>query len=896
MNPRSLAGRDTMLVAVLESLRRPPGHGAVIAAEAGMGKTAVATAAVQELQGPVYWVYSSPALKSVPYGALAALLPDLAPGQTGSSLAVMRALMARFFPTSPPGGAPAFQPGREPLVVVDDAHDIDGYSLDLLAQLLDARYIRLLVLTQAFADISGILPHMWDGQLTRHRLRALAEPEVLQLCEQELQGQVSTTAAVELTRLTGGNPMYLLALIDESVRSGFLVQRHGVWVTTESEPPVGGRVGDLVKAQVRSLGPADRTAMETICLAEPLPLRSAFRLGLHASVDRLTEALLVVVSGDHDGGQTLRPLHPIYGEVVRWMVPAARSARLLKELESVPAGMGLGEEGVLRRVSWSLALGAPVPGRELLRAAESANNRSDPRLALRAAAAVGSGELRICARVQESRALLLLGETAAAAEALEGVLEQAPDLRTVKQAMMVHIQLALQSAAASGWAVPLAQRWNREIDRLSGRESSDSEERARGGAQMLDLLGRIRKGEYAHTELELAELLRSARAGGHTEAVVMAEAMMAEVLVATGRAQSALGHSTAAMELLREGTSGSRLFGPFVLHRHLTVLTWLGEWEQLQQCVASADSPDQRTLLHSGGFADFSVGIGHLRAGSLEDAVKDFCAAAEAAAINDPEGILPLSLALGSFAAGSLGHRDLASRLLETAERTAPRGAEHYQLLAEGILAGGRLARNSDDAALHELRNAAAAAQERSFTATEFTLRHFAMRMGDFSDAGRLLKVTEGFEGPQAPALNRVARAVVDQDSAALVALASDPDPELDPQLARQCLLEAQRLARRNDDRVLLNRIQRLLGRNGGGSRGALPQLTRRERDVAALVAAGQRNADIAKALKLSVRTVEGHIYRIYEKLGISRRDELKARFPLLDHPSGGWSRPLPAE
>ncbi|MCQ1954366.1 helix-turn-helix transcriptional regulator [Arthrobacter sp. zg-Y238] len=898
LNARSLTGRDIVLASVLESLRRPAGHGAAVAAEAGLGKTAIATAAAQEMQAemPVYWVYSSPALKTVPYGALAALLPDLAPRQTGSALAVMRALMARIIAQAPEGGAPAGRPGRAPLVVVDDAHDIDGPSLDLLAQLLDARHIRLLVLTRTFQDISDVLPHMWDGQVTRHQLLPLDEREVLQLCQQELQGQVSITAAVELARLTGGNPMYLLALLDEAVRTGFLVQRQGIWATTDSETPVGGRVGDLVKAQIRGLDPADRTALEVISLAEPLPLRLAFRLGLHASVDRLANVLLVRVSGASDAGQVVRPLHPIYGEVVRGMVPAARSARLHKQLQAVLAGVDLGEEGQLHLVSWSLALGAQVPEQELLYAAETANNRSDPRLALRAAAAAGRGALRIPARIQEARALLLLGKAGQATATLEGTLEQAADLRTVKQAMMVHVQLAQQSTFGSGWEVPLARQWNRAIDRLSGSQPAEAVESARCGAQTLRLLSRVWAGEYAQAELELAEVLRKARESADVEAILFAEAMTAEVQVATGRAQTALKHSTAAMDLLPEATAGSRLFGPFVLHRHLTVLLWLGDWEQLQRSVASADSPVQRTLLHSGGVADFAMGLGHLRSNDLHEAVKDFSAAVEAATRNDPEGILPLALALASFAAASLGQREAAGRLLAAAGRTPPRGPEQYRLLAEGILAGGRFALDSDGSYIQKLRDTAAAAQERSFTAVEFTLRTLSLRLGDLSEAGRLLKVTEGFEGPQALVLNRATRALVDQDSAALVALASDPEPELDLQLARQCLLEAQRLARRNNDRALLNRIHRLTGRHGGGNRGMLPELTRRERDVAALVAAGQRNAEIARTLNLSVRTVEGHIYRTYEKLGISRREELRERFPLLDRPSGGWNRPAEAE
>ena len=114
----------------------------------------------------------------------------------------------------------------------------------------------------------------------------------------------------------------------------------------------------------------------------------------------------------------------------------------------------------------------------------------------------------------------------------------------------------------------------------------------------------------------------------------------------------------------------------------------------------------------------------------------------------------------------------------------------------------------------------------------------------------------------------------------------------MDLLLARQCSLEALRLARKGSDRATLNRIQRLVGRQAGNGHASLPELTRREHAVAELVASGYRNAEIAARLNLSVRTVEGHIYRTYEKLGISRREELKARFPSLRNPAADWNRP----
>ncbi len=56
--------------------------------------------------------------------------------------------------------------------------------------------------------------------------------------------------------------------------------------------------------------------------------------------------------------------------------------------------------------------------------------------------------------------------------------------------------------------------------------------------------------------------------------------------------------------------------------------------------------------------------------------------------------------------------------------------------------------------------------------------------------------------------------------------------------------------------------------------------LTAQEQRVAGLAAAGAANADIARQLYLSVRTVETHLVRIYAKLGIHSRYELIAMAP----------------
>ena len=54
--------------------------------------------------------------------------------------------------------------------------------------------------------------------------------------------------------------------------------------------------------------------------------------------------------------------------------------------------------------------------------------------------------------------------------------------------------------------------------------------------------------------------------------------------------------------------------------------------------------------------------------------------------------------------------------------------------------------------------------------------------------------------------------------------------------------------------------------------------LTPRESEVLELLQAGQSNAEIAQALHVSIETVRTHARRVYRKLGVRTRRELRAR------------------
>jgi len=57
-----------------------------------------------------------------------------------------------------------------------------------------------------------------------------------------------------------------------------------------------------------------------------------------------------------------------------------------------------------------------------------------------------------------------------------------------------------------------------------------------------------------------------------------------------------------------------------------------------------------------------------------------------------------------------------------------------------------------------------------------------------------------------------------------------------------------------------------------------LDSLTRREREVLALIAAGWSNEGIREALFLSPKTVESHVHSIFLKLGLRRDSQMHSR------------------
>lgn len=91
---------------------------------------------------------------------------------------------------------------------------------------------------------------------------------------------------------------------------------------------------------------------------------------------------------------------------------------------------------------------------------------------------------------------------------------------------------------------------------------------------------------------------------------------------------------------------------------------------------------------------------------------------------------------------------------------------------------------------------------------------------------------------------------------------------------ARRHLDEARRVFAATGARAWVARVDAELARIGGrGS--AAAGLTATEQRVAELVAAGHSNKEVARLLTVSPKTVDGHLSRIYPKLGVRSRTEL---------------------
>jgi DNA-binding NarL/FixJ family response regulator len=175
-------------------------------------------------------------------------------------------------------------------------------------------------------------------------------------------------------------------------------------------------------------------------------------------------------------------------------------------------------------------------------------------------------------------------------------------------------------------------------------------------------------------------------------------------------------------------------------------------------------------------------------------------------------------------------------------------------------------------------------ARNRNQPTHEVACLQVAAQWGDTSGATRARELADELALPIADAVARHTESLGADDGEGLLAASADyralGDRAAAADVAAQAAVAFSRRQQRKRSLYAAALAQELATECGGLCTPALRNpigqpLTGRQREIIELVAAGLSNKQIAERLVTSVRTVEGHVYRAYQRLGAESREEL---------------------
>ncbi len=346
--------------------------GAVVIAIAGVGKSALARAALAqaEREGALaLWVQATRSAATVPMGAFAGVIP--AEVRSDDVLDLLRGSAAALVELA----------GPRPLVVgVDDAQLLDPVSAALTLHLASATSTFVLATVRTGEPCPDAVVSLWkDAAAERLELDALGESDTAALVEGVVGGPVEQSARRWVWVTSRGNALYVRELVVGALDGGALHEVGGLWRMSK-QPPLSTSLRELISARLSSLEASDRRVLELLALGEPLAVEDLFELAggesTYAAEDR---GLITVTAAGVD--QTASLAHPLYGEVIRASLPSLRSRDLSLALaERLQAHAHLSPRDSLRVCRWRFDAGAPIPSELLLDAGQAASERGDPDL------------------------------------------------------------------------------------------------------------------------------------------------------------------------------------------------------------------------------------------------------------------------------------------------------------------------------------------------------------------------------------------------------------------------------------------------------------------------------------------------------------------------------------
>jgi len=246
------------------------------------------------------------------------------------------------------------------LLVLEDLHWSDVSTLDWLAYVARRRApARLLVLaTSRSGEARGRIPlvHMVTQELRVHGqgtelvLGRLSAAEVATYVGQRFEGAaVSAALAQSLHQRTDGNPLFLVAVVDDLIQKGGVGQGTTGWHLPEGLATMVGGIPEslqqLIAQQLERLEPADQGLLEAASVAGMEASAAAIAAALQRDVEEVEEQCAILARQNRfvqtcgtaewpDGtvATRYRFRHAFYQDVLYERVLAGRRVRLHRQI------------------------------------------------------------------------------------------------------------------------------------------------------------------------------------------------------------------------------------------------------------------------------------------------------------------------------------------------------------------------------------------------------------------------------------------------------------------------------------------------------------------------------------------------------------------------------------
>ena len=855
-----LAGRDSELEIIRRTLSGSGNHsGVVIAGAAGVGKTRLAREVLHRAEASgerTQWIVGTESAHALPLGAFIGLLGDAMSDPLTNVRHVIESFVAR-------------QRRARVVVGVDDAHLLDELSALVVYQLAQSGGVRLVITVRTGGREPDAVTALWkDGVLPRLDLESLSPAATRELIESTLGGPVDARSAALFRELTGGNTLFLRQLLSDQKAAGRVRESAGVWIW-DGDVAVSASLSDTVTRQMGRLSPGVALVVDTLSQCEPLAVEVLCDVVRRRDV-AVAESMGLVNVERAGGNVMARLAHPLFGELRRTSAGEMYLSGIRGRLAARLAKDGDADmQATVRRGLLRLESDLEPEPELYLESARHAMTLLDLDLADRFATAATQAGAPGAAGVRAMN-LVLLGRGEQAETALRGMADAAqPDghhWATVRAANLV-------------WMLGQPAEASAILDDLARAPETPGQRAERLAVQAcLDAVSArcALASERARAALGF-ETLPDFHAMMASLALIMAMGALGEVDELAHVAEQALRRATTSFQ-----ASHMRFWFGAVYGRACKLTGRVDEFVNTANQLA-----DSARDLPGLAYANLALLLGNadLARGAVADSarlVHEALAGAERHAVTT--GLRAASYFALAEAHAKLGQPAEANDAVAGAQSCVPPDFlfMHTALSLAGgwaMAASGRLRE-----AVTSAHEAAQLAHDRDQPTHELACIQAAAQWGNASQAARARELAQRLSLPVADAVASHGESLLAGDGEGLLAAAAaylrigDRAAAADAAAQASVAFDEGQQHRRGVYAAALAR--ELADKCGGLCTPALRtpaglKLSGRQRDVIELVVAGLSNRQIAEKLVMSVRTVEGHVYRACQRVGAQSREEL---------------------